>query len=120
MRYLDSDFTPMPDSFDQSLYDIVEQDVAKEGAYDTIDNETKFALDEEDYEKAMVCYPKDNPIAREVAETEARMQAEKDTAENVDGTLAALYETVEQQAETIRQQDEVLAALYEALGGSDD
>ena len=117
MKYLNDDFEPMPDGFDKSQYNIVEQKVVKEGAYDTIDNETKFVLDDDDYEDAYVCYPLETQMDREVAETEARLEAEKATAENIDMTLAALYETIDAQADTIRQQDEVLAALYETLEG---
>jgi hypothetical protein len=111
MRYVDALLNEMPAGFNLAGYEVVEQLIPKVGAYDTIDNVTKFALDDGDYELACVCYEPDEAVAYEQAQAAAQADAEMEQTIN-DLILTELYETLNQQAAKI-------AELESALGGGE-
>jgi hypothetical protein len=113
MRYVDINFNDMPADFDRYAYDIAQTEVPKAGAYDTIDNVTKFALDPDtDFEMAYLCTVP-STIEQEIQETAARLADEQMRKDLTDATLAELFELTATQAATIAEQDEVLAAMFE-------
>ena len=73
---------------------------AKEGAYDTIDNITKFALDDSDYEyyEEWVEYTEEELVERAAQEEAAQKKAEQEELlasaparmENIESCIAAL------------------------------
>jgi hypothetical protein len=84
MRYIDVNRQEMPDNFNKDDYTIAEATIAKDGAYDTIDNVTKFFLNQDDYEKVYMCYPK--------VENENIISPIEETLIEHDQALCDLYE----------------------------
>jgi hypothetical protein len=93
MKYVDNteNHNEMPEDFNHDDYYFMETMIAKPGAYDTIDNVTKFALDEDDYEYVTICSPKSDPIYQSML---ASIQREENinSIPELDKAICDLYE----------------------------
>jgi hypothetical protein len=113
MRYVDINLKEMPEDFNQDEYTVVEAMIPKEGAYDTIDNVTKFALDaDNDYEKGYICYPP-STVDQEIEEAKIKVAEENDRKASIDDSICDLYETSLDHTTTLNDLDEAICTLYE-------
>lgn len=102
MRIIDENWNEVTDPDTEAGYLSEPMPFPKPGAYDTIDNETKFALDDDDYEIAQVYY---RYTDEELADIKRREQE------------AAERQTLE---ETIKRQPEINETIFDGvaeLGG---
>lgn len=124
MRLIDENGNDiLEEDCDLTIGEIIETDYVSPEAYDSIDNVTKFALDESDFEHVRMYrkYTEMDYAAKELGEKQEQreelLDELPDTLSDTDDALCALYETNLAQQDIIDEQDDAICALYEMITG---
>lgn len=124
MRLIDQNGNPIEEAnCDLSLGEIIETDWVDPAAYETVDNITKFALDESDYEHVRM-YRLYTELDYQAIEDDIKRKEQDEVLNNLPDTLAdtddalcELYETTLSQQDIIDEQDDAICQLYEMITG---
>lgn len=88
----------------------------KPGAYETIDNVTKFALDDSDYEDQLVYYRYTEEELEQIRQSEIDQNEKNELNEMIDALSDAIMEIGSMVAEQNQMNSDIMDAMMELAG----
>lgn len=100
---------------DLSIGELIPSKWASIDAYDSIDNITKFAIDDDEWENVLLYrIPSEDEINQNIIRDESNTALEE-RDDSFDNALCELYETTLSQSAIMDEQDAAICALYEMM-----